>query len=76
MDPPSLDSLMLTQAELSIAKEQVRQMAYFKWKNAGCPDGRSQRFWSEAELEWIEYFYVPHRDSTDPQTHSESRECC
>ena len=61
-DFPTLDSLLLTEDELSTAREQVREMAYYKWLNAGSPDNTSMANWTAAELEWIEYFYVPHRD--------------
>jgi len=58
----NLESLELTEEELQIAKEQVRQIAYAKWQRAGCPPGDPLVFWREAELEWIEYEYVPDRE--------------
>ena len=58
---PCLDSLLLTADELAAAKQLVREMAYCKWKAAGCPENESLKFWREAELEWIEYYYVPDR---------------
>lgn len=58
-----LESLLLTSSELRAARKEVRQMAYFKWEEAGCPDDDAERFWREAELEWIEYLYVPDRYS-------------
>ena len=60
-----LDLLQLTDNELMTAKQQVRESAYFKWKAAGCPEGDSLRFWLEAELEWVEYCYVPDRYRAD-----------
>ena len=63
MAQPCLDSLILTENELRDAKRQVQQMAYFKWQEAGRPEGDvSRQFWREAELEWIEYHYVPNRN--------------
>ena len=61
MAQPSLDTLLLTDAEREAARDHVRRMAYFKWQDAGCPENRALEFWCEAELEWMEYFYVPHR---------------
>ena len=58
---PCLDSLLLTEEELKIAKKKVQEMAYFKWQAAGCPEDDTLMFWLEAELEWIEYYYVPDR---------------
>ena len=62
MNIPSLEALWLTNKELQIALEQVRERAYFKWQNAGSPNGFAQKFWDEAVLEWINYCYVPDRD--------------
>ena len=58
---PCLDSLILTDEELKAARKHVQEMAYFKWKAAECPEDDALRFWLEAELEWIEYYYVPDR---------------
>ena len=58
----NLESLMLTEDELKIAREQIRKSAYCKWQQAGCPLGDSLSFWRDAELEWIEYEYVPDRN--------------
>ena len=58
---PCLDSLLLTEDELKAARKQVQGMAYFKWQAAGCPEDDALTFWLEAELEWIEYYYVPDR---------------
>jgi hypothetical protein len=32
--------------------EEVSTLAYFKWQEAGCPEGRDHDFWVEAEQEW------------------------
>ena len=32
----------------------IRTTAYFLWEQAGCPDGRSEEFWFEAELSHLE----------------------
>ena len=63
MTAPSLDTLLLTQQELQFAQQKVREMAYLKWRAAGCPENAADKFWREAEIEWIEYFYVPDRDA-------------
>jgi hypothetical protein len=31
--------------------KEIRDRAYSKWKTAGCPPGRDQEFWLEAESE-------------------------
>ena len=59
---PSLELLQLMEDELNVAKQTVREMAYFRWQAAGCPDNQSLRFWLEAELEWVEYQYDPDHD--------------
>ncbi len=63
---PTLDSLLLTKDELKAARKRVQEMAYARWQaagcpKAGCPEDDTQAFWREAELEWIEYYYVPDR---------------
>lgn len=58
---PSLDALLLTQDELKAAKKQIRKMAYARWEAAGSPEDDALIYWREAELEWIEYYYVPDR---------------
>ena len=68
METPRLENLILTEEEMNLAREQVQLAAYFKWRDAGCPEGKKQHFWCEAELEWIEYFYVPDRYSTNGET--------
>jgi hypothetical protein len=60
---PCLDSLLLTDDELNLARKQIQELAYFKWQEAGCPDNSALTFWAEAEREWIAYSYVPHRQS-------------
>ena len=58
---PCLDLLLLTEDELKAARKHVEEIAYFKWQAAGCPKEDALTFWREAELEWIEYDYVPDR---------------
>ena len=62
-DELHLDTLLLTEKELRAARSQVQELAYLKWEAAGRPpdESRSEEFWQEAELEWIEYYYVPDR---------------
>jgi hypothetical protein len=60
--PMKLESLALTEEELKIARDQVQQMAFRKWQEAGCPSTDPVCFWKDAELEWIEYYYVPDRN--------------
>jgi hypothetical protein len=59
--PIGLDSLQLSEERKQAAREVIQRNAYFKWQNAGCPDGDGSRFWKEAEFEWIEFNYVPDR---------------
>ena len=66
-----LESLLLTSSELRAARKEVRKMAYFKWEQAGRPEDDADRFWREAELEWIEYHYVPDRYSNGESAHPE-----
>lgn len=61
MAHPTLDTLLLTDDERRAARAQVEKMAYFRWQDAGSPEGCALRFWCEAELEWMKYFYVPNR---------------
>ena len=70
MEVPKLENLLLTDEERVIAREQVELAAYFKWKDAGCPGGHEENFWNEAELEWIKYFYVPDRYTSEEQVTS------
>lgn len=58
-----LEQLLLSEAELEAAREKVQELAYLKWEEAGRPEDEtlSAHFWEEAELEWIEYYYVPKR---------------
>ncbi len=57
----SIERLFLTNEDRKHARQQVRELAYFKWLEAGRPENRSVEFWKAAEREWIEYFYVPRR---------------
>ena len=66
MKRPSLDSLPLDEHEIEAAKDEIRSIAFNKWQLAGCPDDSDVDFWIEAEVEWIEFRYVPHRYPDDP----------
>ena len=61
MYTPRLEALLLTAAEVAAAKEDIKKLAFCKWKDAGSPENSERDFWMEAQLEWIEYRYVPHR---------------
>ncbi len=56
-----LDTLELTPEELEATKEAVRKMAYFRWLEAGQPANSGVDYWAQAERDWIERYYVPHR---------------
>jgi hypothetical protein len=43
-DPPVSDELLLLE-------QRVREAAYRLWEAAGCPEGREQDFWFQAEAE-------------------------
>lgn len=32
-------------------RQQIREQAYYRWQEAGCPSGRDKEFWIEAEKE-------------------------
>jgi hypothetical protein len=34
-------------------RDSIQQLAYYKWKQAGCPEGQDDRFWLEAEQELL-----------------------
>jgi hypothetical protein len=45
-----------TQAELDVRKggmdglyERIRENAFYMWEQAGCPEGRAEEFWEQAE---------------------------
>ena len=59
---PNLDSLELPSDEQDAARQRIRGIAYEKWRAAGCPDGMSLSFWLQAERDWIEHEFVPHRN--------------
>jgi hypothetical protein len=44
--------------------QKIEQNSYFKWVDAGKPNGRSQEFWNEAEQELIQ---ERHYDSIDEE---------
>lgn len=61
MKKPSLESLPLDAQGMESARREIEVLAFCKWKEAGCPDNSAFNFWVEAEMEWIEYRYVPDR---------------
>ena len=69
----TLETLELTQDQLKSCKDAVQKMAYFDWRDAGCPECGQLEFWLKAERDWIEHFYVPNRvvDGELPQTDSQ-----
>lgn len=56
-----LESLELSIEQLEMARAQVRERAYEKWQEAGCPPDDGLEYWLEAEREWISRNYVPWR---------------
>lgn len=40
------------QAEMALSEDQIRLAAYYKWLQAGKPDGRHLEFWCAAEQEF------------------------
>jgi hypothetical protein len=62
----SLETLELLPEELEAVKEKVRRLAYRHWEAAGSPPNEALRFWLQAEQEWIEHEYTPHRDDLAP----------
>jgi hypothetical protein len=34
-----------------VIEQQIREAAYYKWQEAGCPDGFDDHFWVQAERE-------------------------
>jgi hypothetical protein len=65
----TLETLELTDQELELCKNAVRKMAYFNWLDAGRPEHAERDCWLQAEKEWLEHSYVPHRrlDGMPPQ---------
>jgi hypothetical protein len=57
----TLETLEMTPEELKSSTDAVHKLAYFKWLNTGSPDCRELEFWLDAEREWIQHNYVPHR---------------
>jgi hypothetical protein len=37
----------------SLTEQNIRERAYFKWLEAGCPDGNDNEFWLSAERELL-----------------------
>ncbi len=42
-----------TEQFLDACEEAIRELAYLKWEEAGCPSGDGHDFWLEAEREVI-----------------------
>lgn len=38
--------------------EQTQKMAYRMWEEAGCPEGKSEYFWEEAEKKLLELINI------------------
>ena len=38
-------------ADSEVDEQLIRELAYRKWEQAGCPHGEQDRFWQEAEQE-------------------------
>lgn len=41
----------LTVEQTDSLRAMIRELAYMKWKESGCPEGQDERFWLEAERE-------------------------
>ena len=66
----TLETLEMTPQERELCLEAVRKMAYRKWRDSGQPDSPALDYWLQAQREWIENYYVPHRalDGTPPES--------
>mgnify|MGYP002781580895 FL=1 len=42
-------------------EDKIRELAYYKWLDAGCPENTGARFWDEAKAE----LYGGYSDSDD-----------
>jgi hypothetical protein len=69
----SLDNLEMSTEQLDLARSQVRECAYTKWRQAGFPPNDGIGFWLEAEQEWIGRNYVPPRPFESPSANSNGR---
>jgi len=51
--PPRMrrDSSAMPAGDGSVSESEVRDLAYRKWEEAGCPDGDGLAFWLAAESE-------------------------
>lgn len=39
-----------------VIEQQIKELAYYKWEQAGCPDEMGIHFWLEAESQvWASY---------------------
>lgn len=59
----TLDSLFIAPDQRQECENEIRELAYSKWIEAGRPSGRESEFWLKAEREWIAFKYVPDRSS-------------
>jgi len=57
----TLDTLELTKEQRRMARREIERMAYQKWADAGFRATDALKYWREAEVEWIEFSYVPNR---------------
>lgn len=53
--PVGIETIPVTQTFSGVTyeslRQQIRELAYKKWENAGCPWGQDREFWLEAEEE-------------------------
>jgi hypothetical protein len=38
--------------EIPYRENRIRELAYYKWLDAGCPDDQDMDFWLQAEMEY------------------------
>lgn len=67
MYTPNLEALFLTDEELKAAKQEIMDMAFCKWNDAGCPRDGRQDAYKEALIEWVSYRYVPDRYAAEDE---------
>jgi Protein of unknown function (DUF2934) len=67
---------MSDQTADGLAEERIRELAYYLWEKAGCPDGQADAFWhaAKAEIATEEASYDEELDesfpASDPPSHS------
>jgi len=47
------------------SQDAIRDLAYHKWEQAGCPDGDGVRFWLEAEHDLLANPSIPTNTNLD-----------